>query len=791
MYSIFFCLRPSLKHLLIVLFSSLLLVFFNQKSAKGQLPFEKLKTAYLFQFAQNISWPNEESIDSFTIVLLGHNPALEKELKEVANTRKLKDRPISIQQFHSIDQITEPYPQLIYVDETLGHFLPQIIDRLYSIPTLVITKESIFSDLIMINFVYKDDERSQISFELNSYAIEQRHNLKILPPLLLLGGTKVEVAEAYMRQEEALKHERETVEVYKAEIEQQKTIISEQTKSIHKQRSEIDSQEMEIAHQQELIDNQKKELSSLFDEVKQQRRTINANLEVLQTHQEEIKFHRERLQHQFEEIDERNQILEEQDSEIHAQQAHIEYQKDVLDKQAQKIDIQQYMLIISLIAIIAILGMLFFIYKGLHDKRIANRLLIEKNLEIEQQNEEIQTQTEMLIDSNRELEKLSIVASKTDNAIIIMDGEGMVEWVNPGFTKLTGYTLDDLKNTIGSNFIKISSYKRIATLFNHCIQKKESVSYEMPFKAKHSKELWLQTTLTPILNYKREIETIIAVSSDITDLKNAHRHLVQSEKMASIGVLTAGIAHEINNPINFVYAGVNSLKRDFQDLDTILEIIERVEKIPDNPDEIIKEIIQKKRDVEFNEAYHAAAQTLNDITLGTERISEIVRGLSNFSRSEKDTFSSINLNVIIEEVLVLLKSKYKNHIEIVKNLDKTLPDIECKVGKINQVILNVVNNAIDAIEGKGTITISTSTIENCCTVKVEDTGVGISEQSLSKIFDPFYTTKDVGKGVGLGLSIVYGIIEEHNGKIVAKSTLGVGTTFSITLPQKQGDVLVL
>jgi signal transduction histidine kinase len=270
------------------------------------------------------------------------------------------------------------------------------------------------------------------------------------------------------------------------------------------------------------------------------------------------------------------------------------------------------------------------------------------------------------------------------------------------------------------------------------------------------------------------------------DLEKAQKQLLQSEKMASIGVLTAGIAHEINNPINFVYAGVNSIMRDFLDVDQVLQLIRDVEESNLTPAEIVEQIKAKKKEYDFEEAYKAIGITINDILLGAQRTAEIVQGLRNFSRSEKEEFSFTNLNKIVLGVLVLLRNKYKHHIEIINDLDPNLPDIECKMGKMNQVLMNLVSNAIDAINEKGVINISTRLAGDRCIISVKDNGMGMSQDVMSKIFDPFFTTKEVGQGTGLGLSISYGIIEEHNGTIEVISEVGKGTEFIINIPIKQG-----
>lgn len=482
--------------------------------------------------------------------------------------------------------------------------------------------------------------------------------------------------------------------------------------------------------------------------------------------------------------------------------------------------------------IISILIILLIVKISIRRLKNANilleKLVRERTEEINQQKEELQAQSEELLAqseelarNNIELEKLSVVASQTDNFVTILSPYGEIEWVNPAFTRFTGFDLHELKEHKGFTIFEASTFGSIKNLFNQCIETKTSIIYESSIVSKTNETIWLQTTLTPVLNSDNVVVKVIAIDSNITEIKRAHqktknmlneiiaqadliqiqnqeikaknedlkkvqKKLILSEKMASIGVLTAGIAHEINNPINFIYAGVNSIMRDFMDIEEVLKLLKDIENSSQEPSELISLIIEKKEEISFDDAYSAISQTMNDILYGAQRTAEIVQGLQNFSRSEKENFGFANINKIVEGALVLLRNNYKNRIEIIKDLDPSIPDVECKMGKINQVLINLVSNAIDAIEEKGEIFIKTSCNKHTCTISIKDDGAGISEEILPKIFDPFYTTKEVGHGTGLGLSISYGIIEEHNGKIEVQSQLGKGTEFIITLPIKQG-----
>ncbi len=277
------------------------------------------------------------------------------------------------------------------------------------------------------------------------------------------------------------------------------------------------------------------------------------------------------------------------------------------------------------------------------------------------------------------------------------------------------------------------------------------------------------------------------LSSIIEELKNTQQQLVQSEKMASLGVLTAGIAHEINNPINFVFAGVNSLQKDFDDIETVIKKINELKPDDDNLKEKITEIQELKKEYYFDDALEAIPEIISGIKEGATRTAEIIDGLRTFARMDDDKLMSINLNESINASLLILKSKYKNIIEVIRDYSD-IPNVKCNSGKISQVIVNVIANAIDALLDiekeidKKKITITTRTDTNYVILSIKDNGQGIPDNIKTKIFDPFFTTKKIGKGTGLGLSISYNIIKEHKGKMEVITEIGTGSEFLIYLP---------
>ncbi len=263
-------------------------------------------------------------------------------------------------------------------------------------------------------------------------------------------------------------------------------------------------------------------------------------------------------------------------------------------------------------------------------------------------------------------------------------------------------------------------------------------------------------------------------------LKSTQSKLVESEKMASLGVLTAGVAHEINNPVNFISAGIKSLKENYTDLEDLLKLYLNLDrkKISEAQWDEIDEL---KAELEIESLLPEIEELFGSIRNGATRTAEIVKGLRNFSRLDEGDMKKANLEEGIDNTLVILNNRLKNRVKVTKEYSK-LPEVVCYPGQLNQVFMNIIYNATDAIEGEGEINIKTGQDNGNIKISIKDSGKGMTEDVRSRIFEPFFTTKAVGKGTGLGLSISYGIIEKHKGSIDVKSEAGKGTEFIITLP---------
>ncbi|HPM76640.1 MAG TPA: ATP-binding protein [bacterium] len=267
------------------------------------------------------------------------------------------------------------------------------------------------------------------------------------------------------------------------------------------------------------------------------------------------------------------------------------------------------------------------------------------------------------------------------------------------------------------------------------------------------------------------------------ELKSTQAQLLQSEKMASLGVLVSGIAHEINNPLNFVSASVQLLD---ENLSSIMKLMNQYENADFKSEE--KERIDKvKEEIEYEYLNEDVKKIVKNIGTGAERMKQIVQNLRTFSRMDSSEKLPVNLEEGIESTLQILYYEYKNRIEIERDY-QTVPMVLGSPGQLNQVFMNIIHNAIQAIQGKGKIRICIHPTVDHARISISDTGPGIPADKLSKVFDPFYTTKPVGDGTGLGLSISYGIVKDHNGRLWVESEVGRGTTFHVDLPAQKAEL---
>lgn len=313
---------------------------------------------------------------------------------------------------------------------------------------------------------------------------------------------------------------------------------------------------------------------------------------------------------------------------------------------------------------------------------------------------------------------------------------------------------------------------------------------------------WLETTKVHLRDPEGNVIGLVGLARDITERKRmdaellsrnkelsevnaklfqAQGQLLQSEKMASLGQLAAGVAHEINNPIGFVNSNLGTLQRYVEELFKMLSAYEAQEH--ELKAETLATLGTLKREIDISFLREDVVSLLAESMEGMQRVKRIVQDLKDFSHVDEAEKQWANLERGLDSTLNMARNEIKYKAEVVKDY-AGIPEIECMPSQLNQVFMNLIVNAAHAIEEHGTITLRTGANEQQVWVEVSDTGCGISKDHLARIFDPFYTTKPVGKGTGLGLSLSYGIVQRHHGSIDVSSEPGKGSSFKVSLPIK-------
>ncbi len=283
---------------------------------------------------------------------------------------------------------------------------------------------------------------------------------------------------------------------------------------------------------------------------------------------------------------------------------------------------------------------------------------------------------------------------------------------------------------------------------------------------------------------QKKLETGNAnLTEALNQLQEAQEQLLQKEKLAAMGQIVAGVAHEINNSVNFVSGALPSLHRCLSEVRELIAGYESLARAhgTKESDGIFKEVEEIKEEIEFNELFGTIDQLMENMDEGIRRTTAIIKDLKTFSREDDERMSLINLNVMIDSAVQFIDGKMLENIELIRDYGQ-LPHVTCLPGRVSQVFINIMNNAIQAMDGKGQLTIKTQSEDDHVHVFFSDSGCGIASEDVPKIFDPFFTRKEVGKGTGLGLGISYTIIRQHGGVIKVQSEEGKGTVFEVILP---------
>ena len=408
---------------------------------------------------------------------------------------------------------------------------------------------------------------------------------------------------------------------------------------------------------------------------------------------------------------------------------------------------------------------------------------------------------------------LSALVERVDLGIIVLDANTRIQHWNAFVAQRCGY---DLEQARGRLFVEVfpeadtPSFVRMVELardkskhvYSHWLEMPALV--ELPVATAEHGHLALQSTLffpfeTPdgsshyglvmfetstLAQSSEQLELALntldkkQVEQDqlLRKLEAANSQLLQSEKMAAIGQLAAGVAHEINNPIGYVFSNLKTLDGYVHDLLKIIDAVDGATSLDD--------VRQLKRSLEYDYIRGDVEALISESEDGLGRVKQIISALKDFSHIEEEEFRLADLHRGLDSTLNVVSNELKYKAEVIKEYGE-LPEVECITSQINQVVMNLLVNAAHAIEQFGRITLRTAYEGDWAWIEVEDTGKGIEPALLNRIYEPFFTTKPVGKGTGLGLALSYSIVQKHHGRIEVHSEVGKGTRFRVWLPRLQ------
>jgi PAS domain S-box-containing protein len=369
------------------------------------------------------------------------------------------------------------------------------------------------------------------------------------------------------------------------------------------------------------------------------------------------------------------------------------------------------------------------------------------------------------------------------DVIMVIDKEGHILERNPAHQRRTGFTDEDLRN---KTVFDLLPPERAAEV-RQALDREGGFTGELEGSSKDGENIPVLVSVFPIHDEQGKLDLYVTMGRDITAIKRAltdlaetnrelrqtQAQLVQSEKMASLGGLVAGIAHEINTPVGAMTSMHDTLVR-------------AIAKLKEHLKETRPEALEG--DEKLKSLFAMIDESNQVIRSGASRVAEIVRRLRSFARLDEAELKKVDVHEGLEDTLTLVHHEIKHNIRVVRDYGN-LPPMSVYPSRLNQVFLNLINNARQAIRDKGTITIKTWIDDKTAAISIKDDGIGIPEENLPRIFDPGFTTKGVGIGTGLGLSICYQIIKDHRGRIDVESEVGKGATFTVRIPTNLDEIL--
>lgn len=762
----------------------------------AQVDQEKIKASMLYYLCDYITWPQpKNNFKQFNIAVLGGKPEFSDELKRIARSgKKIHNKNINLE--IATETNLNPNFHVLYVGQKHHSKIKEYLTFCKENNILMITEELNNQVFTAINFFY-NPQKQAINIQVNKQNLILS-KLDYDDEILVLGGNLLDVKELYQATQELLEAEARKVQ----QFEQQ---IKEINRTLSQKNQELVTRNQEIIFLNKNIANSQQKLSVMLDSLTNMKTSMNLQNQKYDKKQQQIS----ELENNFETLKKQQalqqQTIQDKIKKLQQLDAEIEKREQTIKKQEKQIQIkeqkiqqknQSVILLVISVFLVSVLGIFLFLRSRTRKKYSE---LLEK---------EVEARTYELKKSEQNYRQ---IFNGVSDYIIIQTIDGEIISANTPMLNAYGYTLDEIKQTdIGTISDQTAGYNNSEAqqMFELAKQNKQH-SFDWKAKRKDGSTFWVIVTLKvttiggenrilavvrnndenkkneiELQKYRNHLEKLVKekttdlkaaneelsstneelyskngiilkqnkeLTNTLKNLRETQAQLLQAEKMASLGILTAGVAHEINNPLNYImgaYGGLQMIQEDYKD------------------------VLPKEK---FDMLLYA-------LKTGVDRASAIVQGLNQFSRDSQNYDEICDIHEIIDNTLTVLNNQLKHKIEIIKQYEQHKYVVKGNVGKMHQVFLNILTNSIQAIEQQGQISIVTAIENNRVNISIADTGKGIAQENLKKITDPFFTTKPPGQGTGLGLSITYNIIQEHHGHLYFESELAKGTTTHIQLP---------
>lgn len=540
-----------------ILFLAFLALFtlktYSQEFLESDEKNDNFRALWILNICNNVIWPNEDKIDTFKIAVFSNYKGVYNKLIETLKEKNIKNYIVKVDFTTNLKYLTSY--NVIYLGFDKLSSIYRIQKIIENKPILIITDRIQDRENMMINIRPFDFDERRIEIDFKNL---QAHNLKVTDQLIYHGGGEEELKGLYAKQ--------------KKELDQQIAELEKKKLEIAQLQKEMDQKTIELEKQKKLIEEKNKQLEELTNNLILQSEKMKENQEQLVKQEQLIKLKQLELAKQIEEqkrqqkiLEEKNLLIKAKENELSKLNEKIKEAETTIKKATKTIETQGFIirLIVGFSLIIGIITI--FLIISLRKNHLMNIELRRKNEEITKQKNQIEEQAKLLELTNRELEKLSLVAEHAQNGVVIMDRHGNIEWVNSGFTKMYGYTLQLFINEVDSNIIGASANPDIKNIITKCITEKKPVQYEAKVNTRYKTELWVKTTLTPILDEKQEIKKIIAIDTDITALKEAYDRIENQHK-----IITQQ-NEKINSSIKYAKTIQNAILPDNELLSKYLE----------------------------------------------------------------------------------------------------------------------------------------------------------------------------------------------------------------------------